>query len=78
MKGSLAAMFPAGGFALTGMSKMFAPLGISGAIYVTAKPNKKKKVLALLIPVLITAMFTGITEPLEFTFVESVEISVWD
>ena len=68
MKGSLAAMFPAGGFALTGMSKMFAPLGISGAIYVTAKPNKKKKVLALLIPVLITAMFTGITEPLEFTF----------
>lgn len=47
MKGSLAAMFPAGGFALTGMSKMFAPLGISGAIYVTAKPNKKKKVLAL-------------------------------
>lgn len=68
MKGSLAMMFPAGGFALTGMSKMFAPLGISAAIYTTAKPNKKKKVLALLIPVLITAMFTGITEPLEFTF----------
>jgi len=67
-RGSLAAMFPAGGFALTGMSKMFAPLGVCGAFYSTAKPQKKKKVLAILIPVWITAMFTGITEPLEFTF----------
>lgn len=50
------------------MSKMFAPLGICGAIYSTAKPNKKKKVLTILVPVFITAMFTGITEPLEFTF----------
>lgn len=47
---------------------MFAPLGICGAIYATAKPNKKKKIVTLLVPVLITAMFTGITEPLEFTF----------
>lgn len=68
MSGSLASIFPAGGFALTGMSKMFAPLGICGAIYATAKPNKKKKIVTLLVPVLITAMFTGITEPLEFTF----------
>ncbi len=67
-KESLAAIFPAGGFALTGMSKMFAPLGICGAIYATAKPNKREKVLTLLVPVFITAMFTGITEPLEFTF----------
>ncbi len=67
-EGSLASIFPAGGFALTGMSKMFAPLGICGAIYATAKPNKKKKVLTILVPAFITAMFTGITEPLEFTF----------
>ena len=67
-QGSLASIFPAGGFALTGMSKLFAPLGICGAIYSTAKPNKKKKVLTILVPVFITAMFTGITEPLEFTF----------
>ncbi len=65
---SLATLFPQGGFALTGMSKMFAPLGVCAAFYVTAKPGKKKKVLAILIPVLITAVFTGITEPLEFTF----------
>ena len=68
MGGSLSSVFPAGGFALTGMSKMFAPLGICGAIYATAKPAKKQKILALLIPIFITAMFTGITEPLEFTF----------
>lgn len=65
---SLRDMFPQGGYALTGMSKMFAPLGIGAAFYVTAKTEKKKKVLALLIPVVITAVFTGITEPLEFTF----------
>lgn len=64
----LTTLFPAGGFALTGMSKMFAPLGICGALYATAKPERKKKVMAILVPVLITAMFTGITEPLEFTF----------
>ncbi|MDO5408194.1 MAG: alpha-glucoside-specific PTS transporter subunit IIBC [Eubacteriales bacterium] len=66
--GSLVELFPAGGFALTGMSKMFAPLGVCAAFYATAKPEKRKKVLAILVPVLITAVFTGITEPLEFTF----------
>ncbi len=67
-QGSLAEIFPAGGFALMGMCKMFAPLGICAAFYVTAKPERKKKILTLLIPVLVTAVFTGITEPLEFTF----------
>ena len=47
---SLATLFPQGGFALTGMSKMFAPLGVCAAFYATAKPGKKKKVLAILIP----------------------------
>lgn len=64
----LRTLFPEGGFALTGMGKMFAPLGIALAFYTTALEEKKKQVLAILIPVLITAVFTGITEPLEFTF----------
>lgn len=65
---SLADLFPAGGFALHGMSKIFGAIGIAGAMYVTAKPEKKKKVRAILIPVTLTAVLTGITEPLEFTF----------
>ncbi|KQB84230.1 alpha-glucoside-specific PTS transporter subunit IIBC [Corynebacterium oculi] len=60
--------FPGGGFALHGNPKVFAPLGIAAAFYTTAKPEKRKATLALLIPVVLTAMLTGITEPLEFTF----------
>ncbi|MDO4927959.1 MAG: alpha-glucoside-specific PTS transporter subunit IIBC [Corynebacterium sp.] len=60
--------FPAGGFSLHGNSKVFAPLGIAAAFYTTAKQEKRKETLALLIPVVLTAMLTGITEPLEFTF----------
>lgn len=61
-------LFPEGGFALTGNAKIFAPLGIAGAFYTTAKSDKKKKVLTLLIPITLTAIVAGITEPLEFTF----------
>jgi len=60
--------FPQGGFALSGMEKVFGSVGISLAIYSTAKPEKKKRVAGLLIPATLTAMFVGITEPLEFTF----------
>lgn len=65
---SLKEMFPAGGFALTGHSKIFGCLGIALAIYATAKPEKKKVVAGLLIPATLTAMLSGVTEPLEFTF----------
>lgn len=65
---SLKSMFPAGGFALHGSSKVFGCSGIALAIYATAKPEKKKIVAGLLIPAVITAVVTGITEPLEFTF----------
>lgn len=34
----------------------------------TAKPERKQRVKALLIPVTLTAMLCGITEPLDFTF----------
>lgn len=65
---SLKEMFPEGGFALFGMSKVFGALGMAAAIYSTAKPAKKKLVAGLLVPVTLTAMVAGITEPLEFTF----------
>lgn len=61
-------LFPAGGFHLYGTPKVFAPMGITLAFYVTAKKEKRKQVLALMIPASLTAMLTGITEPIEFTF----------
>lgn len=38
------------------------------AIYHTAKPSKKKVVGGLLLSAAVTSMLTGITEPIEFTF----------
>ncbi|TFJ91409.1 alpha-glucoside-specific PTS transporter subunit IIBC [Lentibacillus salicampi] len=61
-------LFPGGGFLLQGNIKMFASIGIALAIYSAAKPENRKKVAALLIPAALTAVFAGITEPLEFTF----------
>lgn len=65
---SLQTLFPAGAYSLYGMSKIFAPLGISAAFYTTAKPSKKKEVLGLMMPVTLTALICGVTEPIEFTF----------
>lgn len=42
--------------------------GAALAMYKCAKPNKKKVVGGLLLSAALTAMLTGITEPLEFTF----------
>ncbi|MDO5089698.1 MAG: alpha-glucoside-specific PTS transporter subunit IIBC, partial [Leptotrichiaceae bacterium] len=64
----LKVLFPQGGFALHGNSKIFGCTGIALALYVTAKPSKKKIVAGLLIPAVLTAVISGITEPLEFTF----------
>lgn len=64
---TLKEMYPVG-FSLSGMSKVFGSIGISLAFYKTAKPGKKKVVAGLMIPVALTAIFTGITEPIEFTF----------
>ena len=61
-------LFPAGGFELFGNAKVFAPIGITLAFYFTAKKDKRKQVLTLMIPAALTAMLTGITEPIEFTF----------
>ena len=42
--------------------------GTALAMYRTAKPEKKKAVSGLLLSAALTSMLTGITEPLEFTF----------
>lgn len=42
--------------------------GAALAMYKTAKPEKKKAVEGLLFSAALTSMLTGITEPLEFTF----------
>ncbi len=64
----LKALFPEGGFALHGNSKVFGSVGIALALYFTAAPENRVKVAGLLIPATLTAMLVGITEPLEFTF----------
>lgn len=51
-----------------GWTKMFGSVGAAWAMYATAKEENKKKVAGLLIPVALTALITGITEPIEFTF----------
>ncbi|MBL3648536.1 PTS maltose transporter subunit IIBC [Bacillus vallismortis] len=65
---SLKELFPQGGFALHGNSKIFGIPGIALAFYATASKEKKKLVAGLLIPVTLTAIVAGITEPIEFTF----------
>lgn len=64
----LKTLFPEGGFALHGNSKVFGSVGIALALWYTASTENRVKVAGLLIPATLTAMLVGITEPLEFTF----------
>lgn len=59
-----ATRFMAGKFPLM----IFGLPGAALAMYQTAKPEKKKAVSGLLLSAALTSMLTGITEPLEFTF----------
>lgn len=61
-------LYPLGGFSNGELAKIFGVIGVALAFYKTAKPEKRKMVLALMIPACLTSMMTGITEPLEFTF----------
>ena len=61
-------LFPEGGFALHGLSKVFGCPGIALAIYFTAKKENRKKIASLVVPAALVAVACGITEPLEFTF----------
>ena len=64
----LTEQFPQGGLMLTGMGKVFGCTGIALALYSTAKQQNKKMVMGLVLSAAITAILTGITEPIEFTF----------
>lgn len=66
--GSLKSLCPEASFTATGFSKIFGCPGIAMAFYATAKPEKKKQLLGLLIPITLTAIVCGVTEPIEFTF----------
>ncbi len=57
----LKTLFPEGGFALHGNSKVFGSVGIALALYFTAAPENRVKVAGLLIPATLTAMLVGIT-----------------
>lgn len=61
-------LFPQGGFALYGMTKLFGSVGIALAFWHTARKEKKKTVAGLMIPTTLTSIVAGVTEPLEFTF----------
>ncbi|WCF08959.1 glucose-specific PTS transporter subunit IIBC [Paenibacillus thiaminolyticus] len=50
------------------ITMMFGLLGAALAIYHTAKPEKKKVVFGLMLSAALTSFLTGITEPLEFSF----------
>lgn len=50
------------------ITMMFGLLGACLAIYHTAKPKNKKKVLGLMLSAGLTSFLTGITEPIEFSF----------
>ncbi|MFV0394708.1 MAG: alpha-glucoside-specific PTS transporter subunit IIBC [Coprobacillaceae bacterium] len=65
---SLKSLVPEAWPTLTGLSKIFGCPGIALAFYATAKDSKKKKIAGLLIPITLTAIVCGITEPIEFTF----------
>lgn len=64
----LTEQFPQGGLMLTGMGKVFGCTGIALALYSVAKKENKKMVMGLVLGAALTAILTGITEPIEFTF----------
>ncbi|MBA4492857.1 PTS transporter subunit EIIC [Paenactinomyces guangxiensis] len=50
------------------ITMMFGLIGAALAIYHTAKPENKKKVFGLMFSAALTSFLTGITEPIEFSF----------
>lgn len=66
--GSLKQIAPYAQLTATGWSKIFGCVGIALAFHKTALPENKKKIAGLMIPVALTAVLSGVTEPIEFTF----------
>lgn len=52
----------------TGLAKTFGYIGICAAFYYTAKPENKKNIRNILIPLAMTASLSGVTEPIDFMF----------
>lgn len=67
-QGNLADVFPEGRFLTLGYAKVFGSPGIAAAFYFTSPKEKRPQVLAIMLPVTLTAVVAGITEPIEFTF----------
>lgn len=65
---SLKDLAPWAALTATGWSKLFGIPGIAAAFYVTARPENRKRLLGMLVPVTLTAVLCGVTEPIEFTF----------
>lgn len=65
---SLKELAPWAGFTGTGWSKIFGCTGIALAFYSTSRPERRRELLGLLVPITLTAIFCGVTEPIEFTF----------
>ena len=55
-------------FACASIAKMFGLTGAGLAMLKCAKPEQKNKAKAIFIPAILTSALTGITEPIEFTF----------
>lgn len=52
----------------TGLAKTFGYIGICAAFYYTARPENKKNIKNILIPLVMTASLAGVTEPIDFMF----------
>lgn len=59
---------PTVNFDARGISKMFGLIGAGLAMLHTAKPQNKAQTRLVLLPAVFTALFSGVTEPIEFTF----------
>lgn len=64
----LSQLAPWASLTATGWSKIFGVPGIALAFYHTAKPERRKRLVALLVPITLTSVLCGVTEPIEFTF----------
>ncbi|MFH2590611.1 PTS transporter subunit EIIC [Klebsiella variicola] len=56
-------------FLTYGMVKIFGTAGMALAFYRTAKPENKQRLKVTLIPLIVTSVLVGITEPFEFLFI---------
>ncbi len=64
--GTITTIDPSVRFAMFGFGKEFITLGIVLAMIHAARPENRKAVAAMLVPIYVTAALSGITEPLDF------------